>query len=116
MDITPPSWGRKGTGMGTITPQVGLEITLREAAKELAWKAKLPLAAYLREIVEEYAAGKPGAPLVKERDVTVNFTIDEEKWAAARARAEAEGTSVSEVVRDRLKQRVAASSSAGQHV
>lgn len=88
--------------MGLVQHEVGVPRSLKERIKVAAWKRGpgVSQGQIVREKVEAYAAGKARSrPRVKDPMDAIKFPIDDTVWASALARAEAEGTSVSEVVR-----------------
>lgn len=81
--------------------------SLRERVADYAWRNRTQSATLFRSIVEEYAAGDPEPVVVDvDEEVRVKYFIPDDVFAAAQARATAENTTVSAVLRRILEDRV----------
>lgn len=82
----------------------------KAALKELGYQTRTNQTAVLISALREYGSQDPRPiadkdPMEELKNVTVKFQIDEEVWAAARSRADAEGVSISSVIQEFLGSR-----------
>lgn len=89
--------------------EVRMTPELKHQVRELSFDQRTSMSALAREQVETYAKGKvgkpAGAPVVLD---LIKFECDDDVWQKALDRAQTEGTTLSEVVRDGLERKVAA--------
>lgn len=75
----------------------------RSKLDELRWQRKTTLAGIVAELVEEYAAGTPDlTQITLQNSGDIKVMVGDNSWGRAKARAAAEGKSVSEAIRERI--------------
>lgn len=93
--------------MTVVHREVSMTASLKEQLKDQAWSERTTMSKIVREELEEYAAGElEEAGETELLTATVQVNIEDEVYAKAKARAQAAGTPLSEVIRRRIGARL----------